>query len=60
MGCIYCNFEGECSLFDENYDMGGVDEHGFCICEDDPDPSYSCEYYEPNSGRTMVFKKFTI
>jgi hypothetical protein len=39
MGCIYSDFEGNC---DQNPEL----EDGICIYEDDPDPSYGCQYYE--------------
>ena len=57
MPCLYCNFDGTCQLFDEEWDYSfdkdglcidgyGFDIKGYCYCEDDPDPSYSCGNYE--------------
>ena len=52
MGCIYSNFEGECSMWDKDHpiDNMGCDDEGFCICGDDPDPSYTCETYESDGN----------
>ena len=53
MGCIYSNFNGECSMWDPEIDSSdlGVDpddtEHGYCIVEEDPNPEDSCSSYEP-------------
>ncbi|MBT6048139.1 MAG: hypothetical protein HOG49_15125 [Candidatus Scalindua sp.] len=50
MQCKYSDFEGRCQMFDPEADSGlGVDEEGegYCVCEDDPEPSNSCEGYEP-------------
>ena len=48
MGCLYSDFEGMCQNYDEdeNYSLDGMPWDGICIWEDDPDPSYSCEWYE--------------
>ena len=46
MGCIYSNFEGACTIADPSIDDNGCVENGYCVVEDDPDPSYSCENYE--------------
>ncbi len=54
MSCIYSDNEGHCTMWDENQDAGstyedcemGWDGDGFCVCEDDPDPHYSCAQYE--------------
>ena len=43
MGCIYHDFKGKCTLSDE---MDNGSENGYCVCDDDPDPSYSCGDYE--------------
>ena len=50
MGCIYSDFHGHCRMWEEdeeNVDCMGFDyDTGTCICEEDPDPAYSCESYE--------------
>ena len=51
MGCIYEDngFDegcGSCSLWEEEIEMNGCDKKGICVCSDDPDPSFMCEYYE--------------
>jgi len=52
MACLYNSFEGGCHFYDENADdidpNLGVDSEGHCICEDDPCPTDSCNYYESN------------
>lgn len=48
MGCIYSDINGKCDLYHSasmEEDLG-VDNNGYCICEDDPDPSISCNNYE--------------
>jgi hypothetical protein len=49
MGCIYSNVDGECQMHDEGIENPGC-EGGFCICEEDPDPSYLCEMYESDGN----------
>ena len=49
---MYSSFEGRCQLFDPEgvyEDLLGVDEEGegYCVCEDDLEPSNSCESYDP-------------
>jgi len=48
--CIYSTWEGECTMFDEGTasfpDGVGWEETGVCVVEDDPDPSYTCQYFE--------------
>lgn len=46
MSCLYSDFNGLCSLHDPNLDMNGCDTEGLCLCEEDPDPSYTCDSYE--------------
>jgi len=54
MACIYSLYDGLCSNWNEDDDMEttyenceyGWDEMGYCCCEDDPDPSYTCSSYE--------------
>ena len=46
MGCIYSDFEGKCQFSPIEQ---GTDEKGFCIVEEDPNPSDSCESYESNA-----------
>jgi len=52
--CVYDTWSGPCSLWDKKYNKGetfensevGWDEEGYCVCQDDPDPSYTCSQYE--------------
>lgn len=47
MSCIYCDFEGKCSMFDEDYMEGmGYDSFGNCVVDDDPVPGDNCQDYE--------------
>lgn len=46
INCIYSTFNGECILYDGLFEMLGCDEEGFCICEEDPDPTILCEDFE--------------
>ena len=50
MSCMYCDINGKCEMFDESIERNGVDESGYCVCEDDPDPSVTCEDYESIDG----------
>lgn len=56
MGCIYSNFFDECTKKDEDDDSTyetenvGWDAEGHCVCEDDPEPVYSCMYYEEDNN----------
>ena len=43
MGCLYSNFQGECTLKDHDRATG---DPVYCVWEEDPDPSYGCESYE--------------
>ena len=48
MGCIYSDFEGECSLYEQghpNNPEGCVDD-STCCAEDDPLPGDTCGAYE--------------
>jgi len=48
MGCVYCGLgNGICDLWDEDSSLNpeGTDEKGYCIAEDDEDPSW-CQSYE--------------
>ncbi len=47
MGCIYSDFHGQCQNYHED-DEGTWD--GYCIWEDDPDPSVGCEWYESDGN----------
>jgi len=50
MGCIYSDLrDGKCQMWegDSSLDPEGCDEEGFCIAEDDPDPSW-CQSFESN------------
>ena len=46
MDCVYCDFNGYCSMFDEDIEMHGCDENGICICSSDEDPSILCDFFE--------------
>lgn len=46
MSCIYCDYEGYCTLFSKDIENDCCSEEGVCCVCDDPDPSYSCENYE--------------
>ena len=48
MGCTYSDWEGKCILYDENYESPGTDEEdkGYCVCEEDEEPEYTCAEYE--------------
>lgn len=46
MGCQQADFDGKCHMWDENIEMNGCDEHGNCVCDCDPDPSYTCDQYQ--------------
>ena len=46
MSCIYNGFDGKCELFDSGFQNFGCDENGICVCDEDPDPSYTCESFE--------------
>lgn len=45
MSCIYSTFNGECTMDDGSIEMT-CSLGGYCMCEDDPNPEDSCEYYE--------------
>jgi hypothetical protein len=54
MGCIYENYEGECTMYDkdsnssDNFENSpyGWNFDGGCVCSDDPNPYNSCELFE--------------
>jgi len=46
MSCKYCDFDGKCQLFNPHFEQFGVDEDGYCICEDDENPEETCEDYD--------------
>lgn len=49
MGCQYCDVRtGKCHLNDGSIEMPGVDENGYCISEEDPNPLETCESYMSN------------
>ena len=51
MSCIYCDFDGICQICDQDSlvdNCGCIDEHGYCLVQDDEDPSLTCENYESN------------
>jgi len=46
MTCRFSDYEtGKCQLYDGTIEMP-VNEDGMCICEDDEDPTISCEDYQ--------------
>lgn len=47
MACRYCSFDGKCQICDpdDGIEHQGIDENGFCVCEDDPDPEDTCDEY---------------
>lgn len=54
MGCIFEDNgfgedAGKCQMFDENFEMNGCDENGYCVCSEDPDPNVMCDTYESDS-----------
>lgn len=54
MGCRHSNFDGVCSYFDGNCyddqeDNVGYDSEGYCVVEEDSEPSDSCIYYESDN-----------
>jgi hypothetical protein len=47
MACKWSDFDGICSNFDNDIDEDlCCDEDGYCLCEEDPEPSETCETYE--------------
>ena len=54
MSCLYSDQEGQCTLYSSSTSSThlelGCDLDGYCICEDDPDPEYTCEHYEDMAG----------
>lgn len=46
MSCKFSDFDGYCTIFDPDFENPGVDEDGICICEDNEDPSITCEDFE--------------
>lgn len=50
MSCIYSDFDGKCTIWGPEIDGWGCNDEGYCICEDDPYPSYTCENYESREG----------
>lgn len=47
MSCVYSDFlTGKCSIADDGLEIGGCDERGICVCQDDEDPSEVCSEYE--------------
>jgi hypothetical protein len=48
MTCILNSFNGKCTMFEGEVDENlGCDEDGYCICDNDENPSESCLYYDP-------------
>lgn len=48
MSCVYCGLgNGVCDFWEEGSSLNpeGTDEEGYCIAEDDEDPSW-CQSYE--------------
>lgn len=51
MGCIYSNLrDGSCSFWEEGSSLNpeGSDAEGFCIAEEDEDPSW-CQSFESDA-----------
>lgn len=50
MSCKYCEFDGLCSINapDDGIEHFGIDDNGYCTCEDDESPSDTCKDYEEN------------
>ncbi len=46
MSCRYNDFEGTCTLWEDDVEMPGCNTAGICTCDDDEDPSVMCESYE--------------
>lgn len=46
MSCRFSDHNGYCQLFDGSIEMPGCDKDGICLCEDDEDPTKTCEDYE--------------
>jgi hypothetical protein len=46
MGCEYNdNRTGKCQLDDGIFEMPGVDEMGYCTCDENENPLKICEHY---------------
>lgn len=52
MSCIYSDNEGVCYFFDESIEDGCCNNEGYCLVEEDENPSESCENYESLEGFT--------
>jgi hypothetical protein len=46
MGCIYNDFNGVCSFYDEDSSLNpeGCDSEGYCLADEDEDPSWCSDY----------------
>lgn len=54
MSCMYISNNlginaGKCTLWDDSIERPGCDSKGYCVCEDDEDPSIVCEDYESDN-----------
>jgi len=49
MSCLYNNWKGVCSLFEDSCTDLGCNSSGVCVCDCDPDPMISCSNYETDS-----------
>ena len=45
MGCQHSESNGMCGLYDLEIENPGWNNKGYCICEDDENPSELCEEY---------------
>lgn len=48
--CQFMNFDGKCELWDDedmqfDHIVNSCDEEGYCVVDDDEDPSLICEDY---------------
>lgn len=48
MGCVHCDFNGVCQLYDSDSPPLEMccDPSGICYCEEDHDPLGTCKDYE--------------
>lgn len=46
MSCKFSYPDGRCAVWGDGIEIQGCNEYGFCVCEDDENPGYSCEDYE--------------
>ncbi len=56
MGCIYLGYNENCTLYEKDIENLGQ-EDGLCICDEDPDPSDTCEMYESDGNKGIVKRR---